>query len=66
VAKRFDEAMQAMDSQRADGDGRIRLGGTQARAEGVFLASLFSGKFGVVVFVVCLVALAALLVSLYA
>jgi hypothetical protein len=33
---------------------------------GVFLASLFSGKFGVVVFVVCLVALAALLVSLYA
>jgi hypothetical protein len=66
VAKRFDEAMRAMDSQRADGDGRIRLGGTQARAEGVFLASLFGGAFGAVVFAICVAALAALLVWLYA
>jgi hypothetical protein len=32
----------------------------------VFLASLFSGAFGAVVFAICVVALAALLVWLYA
>ena len=58
--------MRAMDTQRADDDGRVRLGGTQARAEGVFLASFFSGTFGLVVFVVCIAAVAALLVWLYA
>jgi hypothetical protein len=65
VSKRLDEATRAMDSQGVDADGRIRLGGTQARAEGVFLTSLFSGVFGVVVFVLCVAALAALLVWLY-
>ena len=66
MANRLDEAMRAMDSQRVDGDGRLRLGGTQARAEGVFWAELFSGTFGVVVFAVCVAALVALLIWLYA
>ncbi len=66
MSKRLDEAMRAMDTQRADGDGRVRLGGTQSRAEGVFLVSFFSGTFGLVVFLVCLAALIALLVWLYA
>jgi hypothetical protein len=65
MGKRFDEASRAMDTQGVDGDGRIRLGGTQARAEGVFLTSLFSGTFGVVVGLVCVAALTALLVWLY-
>ena len=66
MRKRLDDAMRAMDTQRADGDGRVRLGGTQVRAEGVFWAELFSGTFGVVVFAVSTAALAALLVWLYA
>jgi hypothetical protein len=66
VTKHLDEAMRAMDSQRADGDGRLRLGGTQARAEGVFWAELFRGTFGIVVFAICVAALAALLIWLYA
>ena len=66
MVKRLESAMRAMDSQNRDGDGRLRLGGTQSRAEGVFLASLFDGAFGWIVFAVCVAGLAALLVWLYA
>ena len=57
--------MRAMDTQNVDGDGQLRLGGTQARAEGVFFASLFSGTFGLVVGAICVAALAALLIWLF-
>jgi hypothetical protein len=66
VAKRLDDAIRAMDTQNVDGDGRLRLGGTQARAEGVFLTSLLTGTFGLVVGAVSVAALAALLVWLFA
>jgi hypothetical protein len=65
MRKPLDEAMRAMDTQNVDGDGRVRLGGTQARAEGVFLSSLFSGTFGVVLGVVCVAAMAAPLFWLF-
>jgi hypothetical protein len=54
-----------MDTQRLDGDGRMRMGGTEARAEGVFLASLFSGRFGLVVLLASVAALVALLIWLF-
>ena len=66
VAKRFDQAVRAMDARSIDADGRMRLGSQQANAEGAFLASFFSGTLGLVVFVVCAAALAALLVWLFA
>ena len=65
MSKRLDQALRAMDTQRADADGRIRLGGTQSRAEGVFLTSLFDGMFGRAVFAVCVAALTALLLWLF-
>jgi hypothetical protein len=65
MSRRLDEAMRAMDTQRVDGDGRLRLGGTQARAEGVFLSTLLSGTFGVVVGWVCVALFAALLIWLF-
>ena len=66
MSKRFDGAVRDMDAASIDPDGRMRLGSQQARAEGVFLTSLFSGRFGVVVFAVCCAALAALVVWLWA
>jgi len=65
MSKRLDEAMRAMDTQRADGDGRIRLGGTQVRAEGVYWSSLLSGTFGLVVVVASVAALTAILIWLF-
>jgi hypothetical protein len=66
MAGNLDRALRQMDTQNRDADGRLRLGGTQSRAEGVFLASLFDGVFGRIVFAVCVAALAAILVWLYA